>query len=107
MLPLLGKFGFSQRCCEDSVLLRCYAESLTAWLPTFLKIFLLQSCKRMRWVAHVARMGDKRGAYRVLVGITEKNELFERPRHRWEGNIRINLQRSGMGRHGLDCCPSG
>ena len=37
----------------------------------------------MRWVGHVARMVDKRGLYRVLVG---------KPRHIWEDNIKIDLQ---------------
>ena len=88
MLPVLAKFGFSQRCCEDSVLLRCYAESLSVSLPAFRKILLpLSPYNGMRWAVDVARMGDSRGAYRVLVGRIEGNGLFGRPRRRWEGNI--------------------
>jgi len=101
MLPLLAKFGFSQRCCEDPVLLRCYVESLTVWLPTFRRILLpLLPSKRMRWAVHVVRMRNRRRAYRVMVGRTEGNGIFGRPRRRWEGNIRINLQEMGWG--GMD-----
>ena len=42
-------------------------------------------------------MGDKRGAYRVLVGIPERKGLLGRPRHRWEDNIKTNLQELGLG----------
>jgi hypothetical protein len=37
--------------------------------------------RRMRWVKHVARMGERRGIYRVLVGKPEGKRLLERPRH--------------------------
>jgi len=43
---------------------------------------------RMRWVGHVARMGERRGVYRVLVGKPEGKRPFGRPRRRWEDNIR-------------------
>ena len=36
--------------------------------------------RRMRWVGHVARMGEKRGVYRVLVGKSEGKRPFGRPR---------------------------
>ena len=41
----------------------------------------------MRWAVHVARMGERRGIYRVLVGKPEGKRLLGRPRHRWEDNI--------------------
>jgi len=41
----------------------------------------------MRWVGHVARMGEKRGIYRVLVGKPEGKRPLGRPRRRWEDNI--------------------
>jgi hypothetical protein len=37
-------------------------------------------------------MGDSRGAYRVLVGKSEDKTQLGRPRHRWEGNIKTDLQ---------------
>ena len=48
--------------------------------------------RRMRWAGHVARMGEKRGVYRVLVGKLEGNRPLGRPRHRWVDNIRMDLQ---------------
>jgi hypothetical protein len=45
--------------------------------------------RRMRWTGHVARMGDERGVYRVLVGKPEGMRPLGRPRHRWEVNINM------------------
>jgi len=45
--------------------------------------------RRMRWVGHVARMGEERGVYRVLVGKPEGKTPLGRPRRRWVDNIRI------------------
>ena len=53
--------------------------------------------KRMRWAWHVARMGEERGAYRVLVGKPEGKRLLGRPRRRWVNNIRMDLQEVGCG----------
>jgi hypothetical protein len=39
--------------------------------------------RRLRWEGHVARMGEKRGAYRILVRKPERRRLLGRPRHRW------------------------
>ena len=48
--------------------------------------------RRMRWAGHVARMGDERGMYRVLVGKAEGKRQLGRPRRRWVDNIRMDLQ---------------
>jgi hypothetical protein len=48
--------------------------------------------RRMRLVGHVAWMGAERGVYRVLVGKTKGKRPLGRPRHRWEDNIRMDLQ---------------
>jgi len=53
--------------------------------------------RRMRWVGHVARMGEKRRAYRVLVGKPEGKRPMGRPRCRWVDNIRMDLQDVGCG----------
>ena len=53
--------------------------------------------RRMRWTGHVARMGEERGAYRVLVGKPEGKRLLGRPRRRWVDNIRMDLQEVGGG----------
>jgi hypothetical protein len=50
---------------------------------------------RMWWAGHVARMGKRRGVYRVLVEKPERKRLLGRPRHRWEDNIKIDLQQVG------------
>ena len=44
--------------------------------------------RRMRWAGHVVRMGQGRGVYRVLVGKHEGKRPLERPRRRWEDNIK-------------------
>jgi len=56
--------------------------------------------RRMRWAGHVARMGEGRGVYRVLVGKPEGKRPLGRPRRRWEDNIKMDLQRVGCG--GMD-----
>jgi hypothetical protein len=47
-------------------------------------------------------MGQSRGAYRDLVGKPEGRRPLERPRCRWEDNIKMDLREVGWGRHGLD-----
>ena len=47
---------------------------------------------RMRWAGHVARMGEERVVYRVLVGRPEGRRPLGRPRRRWVDNIRMDLQ---------------
>jgi hypothetical protein len=54
--------------------------------------------RRLRWAGHVARMGKRRGAYRVLVGKPEGRRPLERPRRRWEDSIKMNLREVGWGR---------
>jgi len=48
--------------------------------------------KIMRWAGHVARMGEERGVYRVLLAKPEGNRPLGRPRRRWVDNIRMDLQ---------------
>jgi hypothetical protein len=62
--------------------------------PSIVRVIKL---RRMRWVGHVAHMGEGRGVYRVLVGKPEG----KRPRQRWEGNLKMDLQELGCG--GMDC----
>jgi hypothetical protein len=47
---------------------------------------------RMRWVGHVACMGEGRGVYSVLVGRPKGKRSLGRPRHRLEDNIKIDLR---------------
>ena len=52
---------------------------------------------RMRWAENVARMGEERGVYRILVGKPEGKSPLGRPRRRWVDNIRMDLQEVGCG----------
>jgi hypothetical protein len=48
--------------------------------------------RRMSWAGHVARIGEERGVYRVLVGKPEGKRIMGRPKRRWVDNIRMDLQ---------------
>jgi len=48
--------------------------------------------RRMRWAMHVARMGERRGVYRDLVGKPEGKRSLGRPRRRCEDNIKMDIQ---------------
>jgi hypothetical protein len=56
--------------------------------PSIIRIIKL---RRIRWAGHVARMGEKINAYRLLVGKPEGKRSLGRPRRRWEDNIKIDL----------------
>jgi hypothetical protein len=62
--------------------------------PSIIRIIKL---RRMRWEGHVARMGWKRNAYRLLVGKPEGKRPLGRPRRRWMDNIRMDLGEVGRG----------
>jgi hypothetical protein len=51
--------------------------------------------RRMRWAGHVARIGEERKMYRVLVGKPKGKRPLGRPRHRWENGIRVDLRETG------------
>jgi hypothetical protein len=53
--------------------------------------------RRMRWTGHVARMGEERKVYKVLVVKPEGKRPLERPRHRWEDGLRMDLREIGWG----------
>jgi hypothetical protein len=62
--------------------------------PSIIRIIM---SRRMRWAGHVARMGEKRNAYRLLVGKPKGKRPLGRPRRRWGDNIRIDLGEVGWG----------
>ena len=66
-------------------------------LPNIVRVI---KSRRMRWAGHVARVGEDRGIYRVLVGISEGKRPLGSPRRRWEYNIKMDLQEVGCG--GMD-----
>jgi hypothetical protein len=50
---------------------------------------------KIRWAGHVARTGERRGAYRVLVEKPEGKRSLGRRRLRWDENIKMDLQEVG------------
>jgi hypothetical protein len=62
--------------------------------PSIIKVI---KATRMRWAGHVARMGEVRGVYNILVGKPEGKRSLGRPRRRWEDNIKMNLRETGFG----------
>jgi hypothetical protein len=61
--------------------------------PNIIKVI---KSRRMRWAGHVARVGEERGVYRVLVGRPEGKRLLGRPKRRWEDNIKMDLREMGI-----------
>ena len=61
-------------------------------LPNIVRVV---KSRRMRWAGHMARMVERRCAYRVLLGKPEGKRPLGRPRRRWEGNIKMDLQEVG------------
>jgi hypothetical protein len=66
--------------------------------PSIIRII---KSRGMRWAGHVARMGKKRNAYRLLVGNPEGKRPLGRPRRRWVDNIRMDLGEVGWS--DVDC----
>jgi transcription termination factor 2 len=65
-------------------------------LPNIVRVV---KSRRMRWVGHVARMGEERGVHRVVVvGKPEGKRQLGRPIRRWEDNIKMDVQEVGGGR---------
>ena len=58
---------------------------------------MFKQLRIMRWAGRVARMGEERRVYRVLVGKPEGKRPLGRPRRRWVDNIRMDLQEVGCG----------
>jgi hypothetical protein len=56
--------------------------------PSIIRII---KSRRMRWVGHVVRMGERINAYRLLVGKPERKRKLGRPRRRWVDNIKMDL----------------
>jgi hypothetical protein len=61
--------------------------------PNIVKVI---KSRRMRWAGHVARMGEGRGVYRILVGRPKGKRPLGKPRRRWEANIKMDLREIGI-----------
>jgi hypothetical protein len=59
-------------------------------LPNIVRVI---KSRRMRWAGHIARMGEGRGVYRVLVGRPEGKRPLGRPRCKWEDNIKLDFRK--------------
>jgi hypothetical protein len=55
-------------------------------------IFTTIKSRRMSWAGHVARLGEKRNAYRILVGTIEGKRPLGGPIHRWVDNIKMDFR---------------
>jgi hypothetical protein len=66
------------------------------------KIIRQIKSRKMRWAVHVARMGEERKVYKVLVGNPEGKRPLGRPMRRWEDGIRMDIREIGWGVCGLD-----
>jgi hypothetical protein len=62
--------------------------------PSIIRVI---KARRMRWGWHMARMGEVRGAYNILVGRPEGRRPLGRPRRRWEDNIKMDPREIGFG----------
>jgi hypothetical protein len=78
---------------------RLHNEELYAlyYSPNIIRVI---KSRRVRWAGHVERMGERRGAYRALVGKSGGRRPLGRPRRRWEDNIKIYLRKVEWG--GMD-----
>ena len=54
--------------------------------------------RRLRWAGHVARMEEGRSAFKILTGKLTGKRPLERPRRRWEVNVRMDLEEIGVKR---------
>jgi hypothetical protein len=75
---------------------KLHNEDLRDLYSSPIKIRIIKS-RRMRWTGHVARMGEKRNAYSLLVGKPEGKGPLGKPRRRWVDNIRMDLGEVGWG----------
>jgi hypothetical protein len=90
---LRGIFGPKRK--EDGSWRKLHNDELHS-LYSSLDIVRVIKSRRMRWAGHVARIGEERGVYRVLVGRAEEKRPLGRPRRRWEDNIKMDLMDIGI-----------
>jgi hypothetical protein len=72
--------------------------------PTNIRV---NKSRRMRWAGHVARLGEGRSAYRILVGRPDGRRPLGRPRRRWEDYINMDLQEGDVVMDWIDLVQDG
>jgi hypothetical protein len=72
-------------------------DEVTGGLYSSPSIIRVIKARRMKWAGHMARMGEVRGAYNILVGRPEGRRPLGRPRRRREDNIKMDLGEIGFG----------
>jgi hypothetical protein len=75
---------------------KLHNEEIRDWYSTPSIIRMIKS-RRMRWAGHIARMVEKKTAYRLLLGRPEGKRSLGRPRHRLVYNIKMDLVEPGLG----------
>jgi hypothetical protein len=92
---ILSSYVFGPKREEDGSWRKLHNEELHS-LYSSPNIVRMIKARRMRWAGHVARIGDGRGVYRVLVGRPRGKRPLGRPRRRWEDNIKMDLREIGI-----------
>jgi hypothetical protein len=85
---------------EDGSWRKLHNDELHDLYSSLIIVRMIKS-RRMRWAGNVARAGEGRGAYKVLVGRPEGKRPLGRPRRRWEDNIKMDLREIGI--DGVNC----
>jgi hypothetical protein len=80
---------------EDGLWRKLHSDKLHSLYSSPNIVRVIKS-RRTRWAGLVAHIVDGRGVYRVLVGRTEGERPLERPRRRWEDNIKMDLRETGI-----------
>jgi len=75
---------------------KLYKEALND-LHSTPNIIRVINSRRTIWAEHVARMGERRNLYRVVVGKPEGRRPYGRPKHTWKDDIKLDLQEVGRG----------
>jgi hypothetical protein len=69
---------------------------ISLFVLVFIHFSIFKKPRRVRWAGHVARMGEKRNVYRLLIRTPEGKRPLERPRRSWMDNITMELLKIGL-----------
>ena len=97
VFPLCRREPATCPCPESKEYILYHSVNIYMCIYINIYIYMVIKSRRVRWAGHVARMGEERGVYSVLVGKPEVRRPLGRPRRRWVDNIRMDLQEVGCG----------